>query len=101
MPANSLTMPAHQALQRPPKQGSPGVCLQALTPFTIGRSTVKASLLGALWGFGHSTGQLILGIAMVVLKVKSGLVCLFVSGRADSSVVPPGSALVVCPAATA
>lgn len=42
--------------------------LAALTPFTIGRSTVKASLLGALWGFGHSTGQLILGIAMVVLK---------------------------------
>lgn len=28
----------------------------------------RASLLGALWGFGHSTGQLILGLLMVVLK---------------------------------
>lgn len=42
--------------------------LAALTPLTIGRTHVKASLLGALWGFGHSTGQLILGLAMVLLK---------------------------------
>jgi hypothetical protein len=42
--------------------------LAALTPLTIGRSHLKASLLGALWGFGHSTGQLILGLLMVVLK---------------------------------
>ncbi|KAK9808619.1 hypothetical protein WJX72_000635 [[Myrmecia] bisecta] len=42
--------------------------LAALTPLTIGRSTAKASLLGALWGFGHSTGQLLLGLLMVVLK---------------------------------
>lgn len=42
--------------------------LAALTPLTIGRSQFKASLLGALWGFGHSTGQLILGLLMVVLK---------------------------------
>jgi hypothetical protein len=27
-----------------------------------------ASILGALWGFGHSTGQLLLGLAMVILK---------------------------------
>lgn len=40
--------------------------VQALTPLTIGRSSAKASLLGALWGFGHSTGQLILGLLMVV-----------------------------------
>lgn len=42
--------------------------LAALTPLTIGRSHFKASLMGALWGFGHSTGQLILGLLMVVLK---------------------------------
>jgi hypothetical protein len=42
--------------------------LAALTPLTIGRSHLRASLLGALWGFGHSTGQLILGLLMVVLK---------------------------------
>ncbi len=42
---------------------------QALTPLTIGRSSFKATLLGALWGFGHSIGQLILGLLMVVLKV--------------------------------
>ncbi|KAL3134085.1 hypothetical protein ABBQ32_008510 [Trebouxia sp. C0010 RCD-2024] len=42
--------------------------LAALTPFTIGRSHTAASLLGALWGFGHSTGQLIMGLVMIVLK---------------------------------
>lgn len=42
--------------------------LAALTPLTIGRSHLRASLLGALWGFGHSTGQLLLGLAMVLLK---------------------------------
>ena len=50
------------------------VCYQ---PLFVGSLSVKASLLGTLWGFGHSTGQLILGIAMVVLKVGSGLVCLY------------------------
>ena len=29
---------------------------------------MKASLLGCLWGLGHSTGQLILGLLMVILK---------------------------------
>lgn len=43
--------------------------MQALTPLTIGRSRGTASALGALWGFGHSTGQLILGMMMVLLKV--------------------------------
>ena len=42
--------------------------LAALTPLTIGRTHFSATLLGALWGFGHSTGQLILGLLMVVLK---------------------------------
>lgn len=45
--------------------------LQALTPLTIGRNRAAASALGALWGFGHSTGQLILGIALVLLKASS------------------------------
>lgn len=49
--------------------------MQALTPLTIGRSAVMATLLGALWGLGHSTGQLILGLAMIALKV-SCLKCL-------------------------
>ena len=44
--------------------------MQALTPFTIGRSHAAASLLGALWGFGHSTGQLIMGLVMIILKVS-------------------------------
>ncbi len=45
--------------------------MQALTPLTLGISSVKASLLGAWWGFGHCIGQLILGIAMLLLKVTS------------------------------
>ena len=44
---------------------------QALTPLTIGRNRIAASALGALWGFGHSTGQLILGLCIVLLKVSS------------------------------
>ena len=46
---------------------------QALTPLTIGRSSARASLLGALWGFGHSTGQLILGILLVVRATQRSL----------------------------
>lgn len=44
--------------------------LAALTPLTIGRSPAKAGLLGSLWGFGHSTGQLILGLGLVLLKER-------------------------------
>lgn len=44
--------------------------LAALTPLTIGRNRAAASALGALWGFGHSTGQLILGLVFVVLKER-------------------------------
>lgn len=43
---------------------------QALTPLTIGRSSAKAGLFGALWGFGHSTGQLILGLGLILLKER-------------------------------
>ena len=49
--------------------------MQALTPLTIGRSSATASLLGALWGFGHSIGQLVLGLLMVILKVSPGPDC--------------------------
>ena len=42
--------------------------LQALTPLTIGRSRAKSAVLGSLWGAGHSTGQLFLGLLMVLLK---------------------------------
>lgn len=31
---------------------------------------MAASALGALWGFGHSTGQLMLGLGIVLLKVQ-------------------------------
>lgn len=44
--------------------------LAALTPLTIGRNRAAASALGALWGFGHSTGQLILGLVFVALKER-------------------------------
>ena len=30
--------------------------------------------MGALWGFGHSIGQLILGLLMVLLKVRESSV---------------------------
>eukprot|EP00798_Chlamydomonas_sp_ICE-L_P022735 gene22735-29900_t len=39
-----------------------------LAPLSIGRSRTVACALGALWGFGHSTGQLILGVAFALLK---------------------------------
>lgn len=44
--------------------------MQALTPLTIGRNRFSASLLGSLWGLGHSTGQLVLGLAFVLLKAQ-------------------------------
>ena len=40
-----------------------------LTPLTIGRTHAAAAVMGALWGFGHSIGQLMLGLAMLLLKV--------------------------------
>lgn len=44
------------------------VCMQALTPLTIGRNRFAASLLGSLWGLGHSAGQLVLGLFFALLK---------------------------------
>jgi hypothetical protein len=44
--------------------------LAALTPLTIGRTSAAAAAMGALWGFGHSIGQLMLGLAMLLLKVR-------------------------------
>jgi hypothetical protein len=42
--------------------------MQALTPLTIGRNRFAASLLGSLWGLGHSAGQLVLGLVFTLLK---------------------------------
>ena len=47
--------------------------MQDLTPLTGGRGQLKATFLGALWGFGHCIGQLVLGLALLLLKV--GLMC--------------------------
>jgi hypothetical protein len=44
--------------------------LAGLTPLSIGRSRLAACALGCLWGFGHSTGQLVLGLAFALLKDK-------------------------------
>lgn len=44
--------------------------LAGLTPLSIGRTRVAACALGCLWGFGHSTGQLVLGLAFALLKDK-------------------------------
>lgn len=44
--------------------------LAGLAPLSIGRSKTAACALGALWGFGHSTGQMILGLAFALLKEK-------------------------------
>lgn len=44
--------------------------LAALTPLAIGQSRIKASVLGALWGFGHGIGQLILTSVFFVFRDK-------------------------------
>jgi len=44
--------------------------LAALAPLTIRHSRGTATALGALWGLGHSTGQLILGLVFVLLKER-------------------------------
>ncbi|GMH45168.1 hypothetical protein BSKO_13125 [Bryopsis sp. KO-2023] len=49
--------------------------LAGLAPLTLGQNRYAAAGLGALWGFGHSSGQLILGIAFILLKERfQGLV---------------------------
>eukprot|EP00803_Ostreobium_quekettii_P003276 evm.model.scf_647.4 EVM.evm.TU.scf_647.4 scf_647:51899-56617(+) len=44
--------------------------LAGLTPLTLGKSQSIAAVMGALWGFGHSTGQLLLGLAFILLKER-------------------------------
>lgn len=44
--------------------------LAGLAPLSIGRGRLAAAALGTLWGFGHSTGQLILGLVFALLKDK-------------------------------
>lgn len=44
--------------------------LAGLAPLSIGRGRMAAAALGALWGFGHSTGQMILGLVFALLKDK-------------------------------
>lgn len=44
--------------------------LASLAPLTIGRSKVQSTLLGALWGAGHGTGQLLLGSIFLLFKVS-------------------------------
>ena len=42
--------------------------LAALTPLSVGPSRAKNALLGALWGFGHNTGQIIFGVLFMLLR---------------------------------
>lgn len=44
--------------------------LAALTPLAIGKNRFLASILGALWGLGHSVGQMILVFVFAMLKDK-------------------------------
>jgi hypothetical protein len=66
-PRHLCSPTARHVCLRMPRRLPPDVP-QALTPLTIGRSRSAATTLGALWGFGHSTGQLILGLVFVLLK---------------------------------
>lgn len=43
---------------------------QGLAPLSIGRGRMAAAALGALWGFGHSTGQMFLGLVFALLNVS-------------------------------
>ena len=42
--------------------------LAALAPLSVGPSRAKNALLGALWGFGHNTGQIIFGLLFILLR---------------------------------
>jgi len=44
--------------------------LAGLAPLTMGQTQTAAASMGALWGFGHSSGQLLLGILFLVLKER-------------------------------
>jgi heavy metal translocating P-type ATPase len=56
--------------------------LAALTPLTIGRSRLQSTLLGGLWGCGHNTGQVIFGIAFLILRERLNLDLLEVGSKA-------------------
>jgi hypothetical protein len=45
--------------------------LASLAPLTIGSSRVHSTLLGALWGAGHGSGQLLLGSVFLLFKVRA------------------------------
>ena len=42
--------------------------LAALTPLTVGPSRAQNALMGALWGFGHNTGQILFGCIFILLR---------------------------------
>lgn len=42
--------------------------LAALAPLSIGRTRMESAAVGALWGCGHDTGQLIFGLVFLLLK---------------------------------
>lgn len=42
--------------------------LAALAPLTVGPSRAQNALMGALWGCGHNTGQILFGLIFVLLK---------------------------------
>ena len=44
--------------------------LAALAPLTVGPARAQNALMGALWGCGHNTGQMLFGLAFVLLKDK-------------------------------
>ena len=44
--------------------------LAALTPLTVGPSRAQNALMGALWGFGHNTGQILFGCIFIALRDK-------------------------------
>ncbi|KAH6833006.1 high-affinity nickel-transport family protein [Perilla frutescens var. hirtella] len=42
--------------------------LAALAPLSIGRTRMESAAVGALWGCGHDTGQVIFGLVFLLLK---------------------------------
>lgn len=46
--------------------------LAALAPMSMGRSSLAAAFLGGLWGFGHSVGQIGMGLLFIFCKSKIG-----------------------------
>ena len=44
--------------------------LAALAPLSVGPNRAKNAAMGALWGLGHNTGQILFGLIFVLLKDK-------------------------------